>query len=147
MLDIINDILSISRIELGEKRLNEADLDIESTISAVARLVMVRAREKSIELAVRVDPSLPRLMADERAVKQVLLNIIANAVKFTNTGGRVVVSAHLRDEGNLAIVVADDGIGIAAESISKVVEPFFQPTPRSSAVTKGSVSACRSCAI
>jgi len=126
LLDIINDILSISRIELGQMKLNEGEIEVERAIASVTRLVALRAQEKSIGLEVVVEPRLPLLVADERAVKQMLLNILGNAVKFTESEGRIQVSAYREASGDLLVAVADNGIGIAPESIDKVAEPFFQ---------------------
>lgn len=126
LLAIINDILSISRIELGEMRMNESEIDVGDAVEAVIRLIELRAEEKSITIERRIPAGLPPLMADERAVKQVLLNILANAVKFTDRGGRVRVSVHAELGGPLLIAIADNGIGIPRECIEKVAEPFYQ---------------------
>jgi PAS domain S-box-containing protein len=126
LLDIINDILSISRIELGQMHLSEGKIEIDRSIDSVIRLVALRAQAKAIALRVSVAPDLPLLMADERAVKQVLLNVLSNAIKFTDNEGSVEVRAQRDTSGGIAIVVADNGIGIAPEAIAKVAEPFFQ---------------------
>ena len=126
LLAIINDILSISRIELGEMRMNESEIDVGDAVEAVIRLIELRAEEKSITIERRIPAGLPPLMADERAVKQVLLNILANAVKFTDRGGRVRVSVYAEPGGPLLIAIADNGIGIPRECIEKVAEPFYQ---------------------
>jgi signal transduction histidine kinase len=126
LLDIINDILSISRIELGQMHINEGKVEIERSIDAVVRLVALRAQEKAIALRVSVEPGLALLMADERAVKQVLLNVLSNAIKFTGNQGSVEVRAQRDAAGGIAIAVADNGVGIPPDAIAKVAEPFFQ---------------------
>ena len=77
-------------------------------------------------MSVRVPADLPRLRADHRRVKQMLLNLLGNAIKFTAEGGSIVVSAGVEDDGSLAVRIADTGIGIAKENLAKVTQPFFQ---------------------
>ena len=126
LLDIINDILSISRIELGEMKLYEGEIDVAHGIDSVIRLVALRAQERSIAVGVSVEAGLPPLLADERALKQILLNVLSNAIKFTNEGGEVQVTARRAAAGGLAIAIADNGIGITPEAMARVAEPFFQ---------------------
>jgi signal transduction histidine kinase len=124
LLDLINDILSVSRIDLGKVRLNETELNLEPVIRSAMRLLGRRAEEKSITIAVDLAPNLPALAADERALKQVLVNLLTNAVKFSDEESRIVVSA--RENDGLVIAVTDSGIGIDAEILDKVKQPFFQ---------------------
>jgi signal transduction histidine kinase len=126
LLEIINDILSISRIELGEMKLNESHIDVGRTIESVMRLVHLRAHEKSIAVETIIAPDLPLLWGDERAVKQMLLNVLSNAVKFSREGGWVRISAYAEASGGVIIAVADNGIGIAPEALEKIGQPFFQ---------------------
>src|SRR3546814_17707879 len=88
------------------------------------------ARTRGIELVVHVDADLPRLRADERRIRQVLLNLVSNAVKFTEPDGRVEVVGRLEADGRLALVVADTGIGMERRDIERAMEPFVQLNDR-----------------
>ncbi len=126
LLEIINDILDISRIEAGQLELKETTVDPEAIVAACERLVCVRAREAELSLVIEVGPAPPWLWADERALKQVLLNLLSNAIKFTPAGGEVRISGGIAADGGFCITVADTGIGIAEADISTVLAPFGQ---------------------
>jgi signal transduction histidine kinase len=126
LLEIINDILDIAKAESGRFDLTEEDVDTRQVIAASLRLVHTRAAKSRITMSVRVPADLPRLRADHRRVKQMLLNLLGNAIKFTAEGGSIVVSAGVEDDGSLAVRIADTGIGIAKENLAKVTQPFFQ---------------------
>ena len=125
LLDVINDILDVSKVEAGKIELEESAIEIATTIHSAIRLVIERAREADV--AIEFDPvgDLPELVADHRRVKQMLLNLLSNAVKFTPAGGKVTVKTQI-DSGGLEITVADTGIGIAKEKIPLVFTPFAQ---------------------
>lgn len=125
LLEVINDILDISKIETGKFEIREGVVAVARVVDACVRLVQGRAAEAGVALTVEVSDELPPLRADERMVKQILLNLLSNAVKFTPKGGSVTVSAAVND-GALEIIVADTGIGIAEADIPKVMTPFFQ---------------------
>ncbi len=131
LLQLINDILDFSKIEAGRLELQEDDIDLFATVSAAVRMVRARADETGLVLSLRNElPSeVLGLRADERRVKQIVLNLVSNAVKFTEPGGRVTLSvaaARTPDEGGVIIAVKDTGIGIAAEDLSRVMEAFSQ---------------------
>lgn len=126
LLEIINDILDIAKAESGRFDLVEEDVDMRQVIAASLRLVHTRAAKSRIRMSVNVPADLPRLRADHRRVKQMLLNLLGNAIKFTTEGGSIIVSAGMENDGSLAVGVADTGIGIANESLAKVTQPFFQ---------------------
>jgi signal transduction histidine kinase len=126
LLGLINDILDISKIESGRFELHEELVDVEEAMRAAVRLVGGRSEEAGHEVAQRFPPDLPRLRADERALKQILLNLLSNAVKFTREGGRITVAAAVEDDHRLVVSVADTGIGIAAQDLPRVMEPFRQ---------------------
>jgi len=126
LLEIINDILDIAKAEAGRVDLAEGEVDVADAVGAALRLLRRRAVQAGLALAAAVPDGLPRLRADPRRLKQMLLNLVANAVKFTPSGGEVRVSARLEPDGRLAILVADTGIGIAPEHLARVTEPFFQ---------------------
>ncbi len=125
LLEIINDILDISRIESGDVELIEERFTPLSAVESSARLIDKRARAKNIEVSIYVAPDLPQFFADTRKIKQVLINLLSNAVKFTDDGGKVSVSAR-RLESGLAIAVSDNGIGMRASDIPTALAPFGQ---------------------
>ncbi len=125
LLQIINDILDIARIESGDAELIEEIFTPLSAAESSVRLIEQRARAKTIEVSVDVAPDLPQIFADKRKIKQVLINLLSNAVKFTDDGGKVSVSARMIGSG-LAIVISDNGIGMRASDIPTALAPFGQ---------------------
>ncbi len=126
LLDLINDILDISKIEAGRFELREEMVEVEEIISVCTRLISERSRDQGLELSVDVAESLPMLWADKRALKQVLLNLLSNAVKFTPSGGKIHVCAGLDPDGHFRLAVNDTGIGIKKDDIKKALLPFVQ---------------------
>jgi signal transduction histidine kinase len=125
LLSLINDILDLSKVEAGRMELEAADFDLPSAIDNALILVRERAGRRGITLASTIDEHLGLIGGDERKVKQVLLNLLPNALKFTPEGGRVEVRAALRD-GQAEVSVADTGVGIAPEDQEAVFEEFRQ---------------------
>jgi len=125
LLSLINDILDHAKIEAGRRDLHEEWLSVGELIHATVRLVRERAQDRGVALAVEPADQLPRVFADQRGLKQILLNLLTNAIKFTPKGGRVTVRAEADAEG-LWLEVADTGIGIAAEDVDKAMAPFGQ---------------------
>ena len=125
LLSLINDILDLSKIEAGRMELEATDFDLPSAIDNALTLVRERATRRGITLGRTIDEQLGMLRGDERKVKQVLLNLLSNALKFTPEGGRIDVSARLQD-GVAEIAVADTGVGIAPEDQEAVFEEFRQ---------------------
>ena len=126
LLEVINDILDISKVEAGKIELAEEEVDVPDLIEKSLRLVKERAQNGGIELKVDIEPDLPNLCADERLAKQCLINLLSNSVKFTPEGGKVTAAAWEEVDGRLAISIADNGIGIADEDIQRVLLPFGQ---------------------
>jgi len=126
LLGVINDILDVSKIESGRFVLEQAVHDPYDLVEDSLRLVKGRAREAGLQVHNRLPHELPRLHVDARAVKQMLINLLGNAVKFTPQGGTITVEAVIETSGGMAITVADTGIGIAEENLEKVFEPFWQ---------------------
>jgi signal transduction histidine kinase len=125
LLEIINDVLQMARIDSGQIELNRARCEVGEMVSACLRVVRDRAATGNVTLVDECAADLLPLMVDERALRQVLLHLLSNAVKFTAAGGRVVVSATLAADG-FRIAVKDTGIGIAAGSRDAVFEAFRQ---------------------
>jgi len=124
LLDVINDILDMSKIEAGGIRLVPETVAVEPVLADCLRVVSTRAGEKNLTLDSEVDPQI-ELEADRRALKQVALNLLSNAVKFTPDGGAVTVRGRRRG-GMVTIAIADNGIGIPKESLRKLGRPFEQ---------------------
>lgn len=128
LLSLINDILDLSKIDAGKAELEETSVDVAASIENVMRLVRIRAEEGKVRLETDVTSGLPAMRLDARKFKQILMNLISNAVKFTPEGGRVRVGARLGADGGLLIEVADTGIGISEEDLPRVVTRFGQVT-------------------
>lgn len=126
LLGLINEILDLSKVEAGKRELAESRIDIAQLIDDCLRVVRQRATEKEITLQTDLPPGLPDVWVDEVGIKQVLLNLIVNGIKFTGSGGHVAVSAHLELSGALRIDVRDNGIGIDPAHLDRVTVPFGQ---------------------
>ena len=126
LLDLISDILDVSKIEVGELDIIEENIDIDKAIQSCARMVQERADKAKITLTIVGVDECPGLLADERRIKQILLNLLSNAVKFTLPGGKVSIGADVTEGGGIKLWVADTGIGIAPEDIPTVLKPFGQ---------------------
>ena len=124
LLDVINDILDMSKIEAGRIRLDFEDLALDPLLNECMRVVSARAQEKQLKLTARISPDLG-LRADRRALKQIVLNLLSNAVKFTPAGGRVTVRGRATDHC-IVLGIADTGIGIARDALTRLGRPFEQ---------------------
>jgi GAF domain-containing protein len=125
LLSLINDILDLSKIEAGRMELEPTDFDLPAAIENTLILVRERAQRRGITLGRTVDERLGMIRADERKLKQVLLNLLSNALKFTPEGGQIDVQARAHN-GEAEISVADTGVGIAPEDQEAVFEEFRQ---------------------
>ncbi|MBV9990907.1 MAG: MASE1 domain-containing protein [Alphaproteobacteria bacterium] len=125
LLSLINDVLDMSKIEAGKLELHRQVFDIREVVSDCLGLMRERAAQSGVALACDIAQGRLLVDADRRAMKQILLNLLSNAVKFTPEGGRVTVRAHAA-EGLLALSVADTGIGIPADQIGRLGNPFVQ---------------------
>ena len=126
LLEVINDILDLSKAEAGKLDLNEGVFDLRDAIHSTSQLMSNRIRGVGLTQKLELPPDLPLLRADELKTKQVLLNLLANAAKFTPPGGTVELSCRVDRESGLAITIADTGIGIAPEHMNRVLEAFEQ---------------------
>jgi len=125
LLSLINDILDLSKIEAGRMELELVEFNLPGAIDNTLTLLRERAHRRGITLERAIDDRVGKISADERKVKQVLLNLLSNALKFTREGGRIGVRADLRD-GAVEIAVTDTGVGIAPEDQATVFEEFRQ---------------------
>jgi two-component system cell cycle sensor histidine kinase PleC len=126
LLDLINDILDLSKIESGMDELYEEPIDVPNIIDSVLRLVRQRANQRKIAFELDVADRPPLLVADERKLKQILVNLLTNAVKFTDEGGKIGVKVWCHPKSGFVFQISDTGIGIAPENIPKALSQFGQ---------------------
>ncbi|MEM8813405.1 MAG: HAMP domain-containing sensor histidine kinase [Pseudomonadota bacterium] len=126
LLNLINEILDLSRIEAGRYTMDEAPVVLVYVIDECVGLMSLKAKNKEIRIHTHLDPDLPRLWADERSIRQIVLNLLSNAIKFTPTGGEVTIKAGWTAGGGQYVSVKDNGPGIAEEEIPIVLSAFGQ---------------------
>jgi signal transduction histidine kinase len=127
LIRLVNSMLDINQIESGKMKMNVADSSIADIISGVMSLFQHAAEKKHIELRTQVPARLPTVRVDPERIQQVLINLIGNALKFTNSGGTVTISARLRPEANaLEVAVTDTGVGIPEADQTRIFDEFAQ---------------------
>ncbi len=126
LLEVINDILDLAKVEAGKLELHEQVVEVEKLAGSCTRLIQERAEDKGLVVHYKIPKDVPSVIADERKLKQVLINVLSNAVKFTPKDGMVVFMAGVEPNGGFAIKVSDTGIGMAAQDIPKALSPFMQ---------------------
>lgn len=131
LLNIINDILDLAHVDSGKFELrDESGVDPWRIIAACVSLMSDRADGAALRLSTEIEDHLPLLVADPTRLKQILLNLISNAIKFTNPGGSVLVTGRHATEGGVAFAVCDTGLGMTPEEIDIALEPFGQVDAR-----------------
>jgi two-component system cell cycle sensor histidine kinase PleC len=136
LLEVINDILDMSKIEAGRMRLEMEPLDLAKTIGESLKVVAGRAEHKHLDLRAELSDQIP-VVADRRAIKQILINLLSNAVKFTPDAGRVTVRGRVAG-GSIVLMIADTGIGIPPQSLRRLGQPFEQVESQLSKTYHGS---------
>ncbi len=126
LLQLINDILDVAKIEVGSQPLTETVIDLGAALKQCAQFIEPQARAASITLAIEMSPRVPALRADATRFRQIVLNLLSNAVKFTPAGGRIVLAVSLGPNGGPQIDVRDTGVGMKREDIPRALEPFVQ---------------------
>ena len=126
LLEVINDILDISKVEAGEFELHEDATDLSEMVNQSVRFVRERAEKAGVGLVVELAPDVPQLFVDPRLIKQGLINLLTNAIKFTPGPGNVTVRAENTSDGSVLLSVTDTGIGIGEEQIPSILQPFSQ---------------------
>lgn len=124
LLEIINEVLDMSKIEAGKVDLDEEYFDVKELIGGVIRMMDSRAFSSGLKIRENVAKDLPPLYADHRLVRQILINLVGNAVKYSHSGGMIDVEAHVAPDEDLLIIIRDTGIGIPREKIEEALEPF-----------------------
>lgn len=137
LLDLINDILDLSRIESGKLELNETAIDASQLVENVLKLTRQRIEKSAQKLEVVIDDDLPRLLVDTRLIEQVVVNLVSNASKFTEPGGQIRLVVRRSADGGAVIEVEDNGVGIPSEDLPSIMEPFTQSGQRSDTSREG----------
>ncbi|MDE1968749.1 MAG: HAMP domain-containing histidine kinase, partial [Alphaproteobacteria bacterium] len=125
LLEIVNDILDLSKAEANALKVGHEPLDVAAIVREVDRIVRAQAERAKVRFDTRLDPDLPLVVGDQTRLRQILINLVSNALKFTPAGGSVTVSAR-KAAGHVVIEVKDTGIGMAEEDIPAALRPFEQ---------------------
>jgi PAS domain S-box-containing protein len=126
LLQLINDILDLAKVEANRMELHPESFSLAKAIEGVCAVAKPLALKKAIKITIRVEPEVDDVVLDQQKFKQVLYNLVSNAVKFTDDGGQVAVVAAIHDEAHFKLVVSDTGIGIKAEDFPRLFTEFEQ---------------------
>jgi PAS domain S-box-containing protein len=126
LISLINDLLDLSKIEAGKLELNFASVDLNEIASQSMALMQPQANRERIIIRTALSTSLPPVVADARSIRQIVLNLLSNSIRFTPPGGQVIVSTTLTDDGEVHLRVRDTGIGMTDSEIKTALEPFRQ---------------------
>ncbi len=124
LLELINDILDLSRIEAGRSEIKEEPIHISEAVQAALHLLKMRARERSMTVKTDIAADLPKIMADRKSTHQIVINLLANAIKFTQPGGQILIAARRTSAGGLSVHVKDNGPGIPDAEIANALSAF-----------------------
>ena len=138
LLGIINDILDLSKIEAGKMSLETAEeFSLAHSLEASVGMVTALGEKFGVRIETRLPPPHVRLFAVERMIRQIMINLVGNAIKFTPSGGRVLVSGAAREDGGYSIMVKDSGIGMTDAEIAQALTPFGQVENKMTATHNG----------
>jgi signal transduction histidine kinase len=126
LLTIVNDILDIARAEAGQLQLNEDEIDLSHLVTQTSRFIRDLAAKSGVEFHTKAAEALPRFRGDTVKLRQILLNLLGNAVKFTPAGGQVILSVNRSADGGVLLEVSDTGIGIPEDKMELALSPFGQ---------------------
>jgi PAS domain S-box-containing protein len=126
VISLVNDLLDLAKIEAGKVDFNFTAVSLNDIATASVSLLQSEAQRQRVVLRSGLQPKLPQVVADERSIRQIVLNILSNAVKFTDAGGQVIVSTALSDRGEAILRVRDTGIGMTDKELASAMEPFRQ---------------------
>ncbi len=128
VLDIVNDLLDISKIEAGEMDLEFTSVEINDAVSEAVSLVQPQANSQRVIIRTSLSGSVPNVVADNRSIKQIALNILSNAIRFTPSGGQIVVSTAYEANGSVILRIRDTGVGMTRTELEQAMKPFRQVT-------------------
>ncbi|HWG06208.1 MAG TPA: ATP-binding protein [Beijerinckiaceae bacterium] len=126
VMSLVNDLLDLSKIEAGKLELDFVHVDANRIVSECVQLMQPQASRERIIVRLSLAPRLPQIVADERSLRQIVLNILSNAIKYNEPGGQVIVSTALTDSGQAVIRIRDTGIGMSETDVVTALEPFRQ---------------------
>ena len=126
VMSLVNDLLDLSKIEAGKVDLNFGAVDANRIINECVSLMQTQAIRERVIVRLALAPRLPNIVADERSLRQIILNLLSNALKFNEPGGQVIISTALTDAGNAVIRIKDTGIGMTDADVETALEPFRQ---------------------
>lgn len=126
VISLVNDLLDLAKIEAGRLELSFTGVSLNELVSSCVTLLQPQAARDRIVMRMSFAPKLPPVVADERSMRQIVLNLVSNAIKFTDAGGQVIVSTAMTDRGEIAFRVRDTGIGMTPEEVEAALEPFRQ---------------------
>jgi PAS domain S-box-containing protein len=126
LISLINDLLDLAKIEAGKMDLTFTGVNLNDIASTAVGLLQPEANRQRVVLRTGLQPKLPSVVADERSLRQIVINILSNAVKFTDAGGQVILSTALGDRGEVILRVRDTGIGMTEKELGMAMEPFRQ---------------------
>jgi two-component system cell cycle sensor histidine kinase PleC len=126
LLSLINDLLDVAKIESGKMEIDPMPLDPRPVVEDISRLLTAGLAARKQTLHIAIEPDVPPILADERAFRQMLLNLGANAIKFTQKGGEITFGCRRADDGGVIVSVRDNGPGIAPDKLARVFKPFSQ---------------------
>lgn len=126
LLEIINEVLDMSKIEAGRMELEESLFNIDDLIEAIIRMMASRSFSSNVSIDKNIQAGIPPVYADSRLVRQIFINLVSNAVKFSKPGGHIMIAACLTDDRDLKVTVKDEGIGIPKDKLKDALEPFGQ---------------------
>jgi PAS domain S-box-containing protein len=126
LISLINDLLDLAKIEAGKMDLTFVGVNLNEVAGAAVALLQPEANRQRVVLRTGLQPKLPSVVADERSLRQIVINILSNAVKFTDAGGQVILSTALGDRGEVILRVRDTGIGMTEKELGQAMEPFRQ---------------------
>ncbi len=126
LVSLLNDLLDLSKIETGKLDLNFANVNLNDLVQQCVGIMQPQANRARIIIRSSLTPGLPHVVADERSLRQIVLNLLGNSVKFTGPGGQVIVSTAVTDSGDAVLRVRDTGVGMNEKDIQTAMEPFRQ---------------------
>jgi signal transduction histidine kinase len=129
LLDLINSVLDFSKIEAGKISLQIEAISLRPMIEQILSALKLMGDEKGLRFQLIDDPTVPTIRSDPGKIRQIFINLISNAIKFTEKGSVTVSIAHLPEKGRVVVVVSDTGAGISEEDLSRIFQPFFQADP------------------
>jgi signal transduction histidine kinase len=131
VLDIVNDLLDISKIEAGEMDLDFGAIDLNEAVSEAVSLLQPQANSQRVIIRTALSQAVPDVVADLRSVKQIALNILSNSIRFTPAGGQIVVSTSYEANGSVVLRVRDTGVGMTRSELDQAMKPFRQVSAQS----------------